>query len=179
MASSVTGCGYLVFARRGDVEDAANFVDLGGDFVVGGRLDTRVQIVHLQHLDVRAELGVVHGEVRVHVEHARIGVAQEADAGVVELAHDARGLHPFLDLAPAADVVLFGVALGRKEQPGDHVELDAAAGKGIGDLRHAAGAAVGQPFAGVGVGIVQRRRRLQVEDEHGRLASLHRRQHLR
>ncbi len=162
----------------GKFERPLDLGDLGLHLVILYRMDARLEVVDLQHFDVGAKLGMVHGEVRVHVEHAGVGVAEKADAAVVQLAHNAGRLHPLLDLAPGAVVVLLGVTRGRVEQAGDDVELDAAAGKGVGDLGHAAGTACRQPFARVGIGIVERWHRLQVEDQHGRLAALHRRQHL-
>ena len=52
------------------------------------------------------------------------------------------------------------------QHPGDHVEIDAAAGESAGNLGHAAGTAIGQPFPRVRLGVIQRADRLQVENQH-------------
>ena len=54
----------------------------------------------------------------------------------------------------------------------------ADAREGAGDLRNAAGGTVGQPLAGVGVGIIQRGARLQIQDHHGSFGLLDDRQDL-
>ena len=59
---------------------------LGGDLRVGRLRHARAEVVDLEHLDVRADLRVHGGEVRVHVEHAGIGVAHEADARTAQRA---------------------------------------------------------------------------------------------
>ena len=65
-------------------------------------LQPRVQVVHLQHLDVAAQLAVVHGEVGVHVEHTRVGMAKKADPAIAQCTHSSGGADPFANLAPGA-----------------------------------------------------------------------------
>ena len=104
---------------------------------------------------------------------------QKADPRISQLAHHPGSCHPILDLAPAALKVAGGRARSREEQAGDHVELDPAARKGIRDLGHTTGAAIGQPGRRVRVGVLHGRDWLQVEHQHRRTPPLHRRQHLR
>ena len=58
----------------------ADLVALALDRRGVGRLDALDEVVDLQHLDVGAGLRVHLREVGVHVEHARVGVTEEADA---------------------------------------------------------------------------------------------------
>ena len=97
---------------------------------------------------MRAKLRVHGGEVRIHVQHAGIGVAQEADAALAHGARHGRRAAPIVDFAPRSGIV---VKLAR-----DHVEIDAGARKGVGDFRHAADRTVRQPFGGIGGFIVKR-----------------------
>ena len=55
----------------------------------------------------------------------------------------------------------------RIEHAGYLAEWDGRARKRTGNLRHAAGTAIGQPFAGVGVGIIERGDRLEIQDHDG------------
>ena len=69
------------------------------------------------------------------------------------------------------------------EVAGHRAERDAAALEGVGHLRQRAGAAVGQPLAGVERGVVHRLGRLQVDEQHRCAAALrdrhqHRRGHV-
>jgi hypothetical protein len=63
-----------------------------------------VQVVHLEDLDVQAELGVVHGEVRVHIKHPRVGVAEEAEAAAPKRSDCGGGAAPLLYFRPGAFV---------------------------------------------------------------------------
>ena len=65
--------------RAVTVEGGADLLALAPDRIGPGRLDAVDEVVDLQHLDVRAGLGVHLREVGIHVEHSRIGVTQEAD----------------------------------------------------------------------------------------------------
>jgi len=95
-------------------------------------------------------------------------VPEKADPRLAQGAYRAGRPDPGLDLAPGTTVVA-GV-----EQAGDNLIGDAGAGEGSGELGGAAGRAVGQPLAGVGVGIVQRGDGLQVEHDDGDPGTLHR-----
>ena len=64
------------------------------------------------------------------------------------------------------------------QHAGHDVEVNAAARKGAGNLRHAAGATIRQPFPGVRLRVIQRADRLQVEDQHRGACLLNRGQHL-
>jgi len=154
----------------GEVEELADLGLLGGDLHVRHLCDARAEVVDLQHLDVRAKLRVDGGEVRVHVEHARIGVAHEADPRAAQGAGHARRADPGGDLLPGPLVAV--------DRAGDGVVGDPRAGERAGQLGHAAGRAVGQPFAGVGVLVVERRRGLEPEQHHRHLGRLHGREHL-
>ncbi len=117
-----------------------------------------------------------HREVGIHVEHARIGVAEEADPAILQRAqHGGRG-QPVVDLGPgvrARRAVLF------LQQPAHHVEMDAAAAERARDLGDTAGAAVRQPLARIGVLIIESGHGLQVEHQHRPVRALHRRHDLR
>ncbi len=112
------------------------------------------------------------GEVAVHVQHARISLAEKTDAAALELADRRRRADPVLNLLPGA--LRIGMAGRRFTKPaaldpqhaGHDVEINAAARKGAGNLGHAAGATIRQPFPGVGLGVIQRADRLQIEDQH-------------
>ena len=86
--------GDRVGARVGEVEQLADLLALALDRGGVGRLDARDEVVDLEHLDVRARLRVHLGEVRVHVEHPRVGVAEEAEARGAQAAHGARRRRP-------------------------------------------------------------------------------------
>ena len=118
-----------------------------------------------------AELALVLGEVAVHVEHAGIGVAEKAHAAAAQRAQNAGGLGPLLDLFPcAAGRLLAALLLG--QHAGDDMEVDVAAVEDRTELGNAAGAAVGQPLFGIGIGVVKRGRGLEIEDEHRHFGNL-------
>ena len=146
-------------------EHRADLVLLRGRLVIADLLHARAEVVDLEHLDVRAELRVDHGEVGVHVEHPGIDVPEEADPRRAERARHAGGADPGADLRPRALVVV--------DRPRDGVVGDPRARERAGDLRHAAGGAVGQPLAGVHVRVVERGGRLEPEEDDGRLGGLH------
>ena len=118
-----------------------------------------MQVVHLEDLDVEAELGLVHGEVRVHVEHPRVGVAEEAEAATVKCSDRGGGAAPLLYLGPGISVIV--------ECSRDDVERDGGALEGVGDLGHATGRAVREPLARVRVLVVERGAWLEVQDDDG------------
>ena len=84
-------------------------------------------------------------------------------------ARDAGGPHPRADLPPGALVVV--------DRARDGVVRDPRARERARDLRHAARRAVGQPLAGAGVRVVERRARLEAEHDDRRLRRLRHRQH--
>jgi hypothetical protein len=51
-------------------------------------------------------LSLVHGEVRVHVEHTRIGVAEEAEAATAKCSDRSGGVAPLLYLGPGIFVIV-------------------------------------------------------------------------
>src|SRR5215207_9887782 len=89
--------GWAVLA---DLEGRADHVEMATDLFRGGRVHPGLQIVDLQDLDVQTGLTGDRGEVRVEVEHARVGVAQESEAPTTECPRRARGGHPVADLPP-------------------------------------------------------------------------------
>ena len=119
-----------------------------------------------------AELTVVLGEVAVHVEHAGVGVAEETHTAAAQGTQGAGGLGPVLDFGPGAAGRLFA-AFFLIQHAGDDVEIDITAVENRTELGNAAGAAVCQPLLGVGVGVVERGRGLEIENENGDLGDLH------
>ena len=111
-----------------------------------------------------AELTLVLGEVTVHVEHTGVGVAEETHAAAAQGTQSASGLRPVTDLRPGAAGRLFA-ALFLCQHAGDDVKIDIAAVENRTEFRNATGAAVRQPLFGVGVGIIERGRGLEIEDE--------------
>ena len=140
-------------------------------------LAERGELVDLQDLDVAAERGAVLGEVGVDVEHAAVVVAHHAQAIVLHHVGDAGGGDPIGDFVPTTRVVA--------EHAGDLVERDAGPVEDVGDLRHGAGGAIRQPLArhlrpvaeSVERLVVDRRRRLQIENDHRHFRAPHDRQH--
>ena len=118
-----------------------------------------------------AGLSVDLGEVRVHVEHPGIGVAEEPEAGGPQSLDGAGSVDPLPDRLPGRIAVLQGA--------GDRAVRHACAGEGARELGDAAGRAVRQPLAGGHPLVVERPCRLEVEDDDRRLRRLHRREHLR
>ena len=86
------------------LEGLARLVEPGGDRVFWHAVHAVVQVVHLQDLDVEAELGLVHGEVRVHVKHPRVGVPEEAEAAPAQRPDHCRRVAPLLYLRPGVFV---------------------------------------------------------------------------
>ena len=78
-----------------------------------------------------AELALQGGKIGIEVEHAGIGVAEEADASVADMARSFRGVAPFRNLGPCA--TLF------KERTRKHFERDTGASEGAADFGYAAG----------------------------------------
>src|SRR5918993_2180197 len=129
------------------LEGLARLFELGGDGFFGDVLHAILQVIHLEDLDVEPELGLVHGEVRVHVEHAGVGVAQEAEAATAQRSDHRCGVAPLFYIRPGVLVVVEGT--------GDDVEGDGGALEGVGDLGHAARRAVREPLAGVRVRVIE------------------------
>src|SRR5581483_1419375 len=109
--------------------------------------------------------------VRIHVEHPGVRVAEEPEPGVANAADCARRVDPVADDIPG------GIAV--EKRPRHRPVGDACAREGSGELGHAAGRAVREPFAGRHPFVVDGARRLQVEHDDGRLRLLHRGEHLR
>src|SRR5215207_3350622 len=131
-----------------------------------------MQVVHLQDLDVEAELGLVHGEVRVHVEHPGVGVSEEPEATPAKRPDRRGGVAPLFYLLPGVLVVIV-------ERSGDDVVRYRGAFEGIGDLGHATGRAVREPLACIRILVIQRGAWLEVQDDHWNPRSLDRGQDLR
>ena len=87
-----------------------------------------------------AEMRALLGEVGVDVEHSAVVVAHHAEAIVFHGVGDAGGFDPFRDFVPGHRVVL--------QRAGYLEKGNSAAVENIGDFRHGASLAVGQPFAG-------------------------------
>ena len=155
----------------GEVEDGQGLFFLGPERGRRHTVDHLRQVAHFEDFDVGAELALVLGEVAVHVEHAGVGVAEDAHAAAAQGAEYAGGLCPFLDFGPGAAGRLFAAFL-LVQHAGDDVEVDVAAVEGGAELGDTAGAAVGQPLFGVGVGIVERGGGLEIENEHRHLGNL-------
>jgi hypothetical protein len=153
------GAGDRIARGVGEGERLADLGLLGGDLIARHLSDAGREVVDLEHLDVRAGLRVHRGEVRVEVEHPRIGVPEEADARPAQRARGAGRAHPGGDPRPRPLVVV--------DRAGHGVVRDAGPRAGAGDLRDAARRAVGQPLARVRVRVVQGRRRLQPEQHDG------------
>ncbi len=95
--------GDRVGAGVGQIEDLADLPVLALDRRGLGRLDTGDQVVDLEHLDVRAGLGMHLREVGVHVEHPGVRVAEEADARRSKVVNGARGVEPLAQGVPGRD----------------------------------------------------------------------------
>ena len=160
-----------------DVKDAARFLRLARDLGIRRGAHARLQVAHFQDLDVRSQLRLVLGEVAVHIQHSGVGVPKESDASLAQIVNHLGGRAPLLDFRPGGFARLAHIGF-RFEHAGDLPEGNGRAGKRAGDFRNAAGGAVGQPLARVGVGIIQRGARLQVQDHHGSLGVLDDRQDL-
>ena len=162
--------GDRVGAGVGEIEDLADLSILALDRGVLRRLDTGDQVVDLEHLDVRARLGVDLREVGVHVEHPGVRMAEEADARRPNGVNGARGVEPLTQGVPA------GVAV--EQRPGDRPVGNRRTCQGARDLRDAAGRAICEPFAGGHRLVVERARGLEVQDDDRRVDRLHHGEHL-
>ena len=112
-----------------------------------------------------------HGRVAVHIEHPRVGVSEHADACIAQGGDCTCGADPLADAAPGAGIVV--------ERARDDLEGDVRAPEGVRDFRYTTGRAGSQPIGGVGIGVVELRDRLQIEDQHLGVGALHDGQHLR
>ena len=110
------------------------------DFSLRCGSHTSDYIIKLQHLDVAPELPLHRREVGVQIQHARVGMAQEAKACRSYIPRRFSCPAPRLDLLPGH--VVF------EERSRDDLERDACAGQCSADLRDAAGRAVGEPLFG-------------------------------
>ena len=162
--------GDRVGAGVGEIEDLADLSILALDRGDLGRLDTGDQVVDLEHLDVRARLGVDLREVGVHVEHPGVRVAEEADARRPKGVNGARGVEPLAQGVPG------GVAV--EQRPRDRPVGNRGTCQGARDLRDAACRAVREPFAGGHRLVVERARGLEVQDDDRRVDRLHDGEHL-
>ena len=158
-------------AGIGEVEGGADLLALALDRLGVGRLDALDEVVDLQHLDVRARLRVHLREVGVQVEHPRIRVTEEADARGPQAVHGVGGVQPFAQHVPCRVAV--------EKRPRHRSVRDARARECACDLRDAARRAVGEPLACRHGFVVERARRLKIEDDDRRIDGLHDRKHLR
>ncbi len=110
-----------------------------------------------------AELSRNERRVGGDVHHARVEVPEQAVAAVPQRRPHPGRLDPPLDPRPGPLVL---------QVPGHRAELDAEAPETAGHLRQRAGAAVGQPRAGVEGLVVHRLGGLQVQQEHRRARTL-------
>ena len=170
-ARGVDLAGDRVGAGHRELEGRADLLALALDVGSRGALDARHQIVDLEDLDVRADLRLDLREVGVHVEHAGVVVAEEAEARAPHAVRRGGGLDPAAQAIPGR--------IAREQRARDGVVRDACARERAGELRHAAGRAVREPLARRHRLVVEAARRLQVEDHDRHLRGLHRRQHLR
>ena len=145
-------------------------VEAFSDLRVGDPVHPFPEVIEFQHLHVGAEGGGDGGEVGGDVQHARVQVAHEPVPGVAQPGADAGGVHPLGDAVPGGFLL---------EVSGDGAELDAGPAEDVGDLGDRALAAVGQPFAGVEVGVVHGLGGLQVDHQDRGLGPLGDRQHHR
>ncbi len=151
-----------------DVEGVPEARDAVADLGRGHLRPKRRQLVHLDDLDVAAEARALLREVGVDVEHAAVVVAHDAEAVVLHHVADPGRVDPARDLVPRQGIVV--------QHPRDLVEGDPRAPEDVGDLRHRAGLAVGQPLAGhagaVAEGVEPRvvdggaRREVEDDDRH-------------
>jgi len=149
----------------------------GADVGVADLGAQRGQFVHLDNFDMAAEEGALLGEIGIDVEHPAVVVAHDAHAVVFHRVCHARGLDPLGHLAPARRIVL--------QHARDLVKRDAGAVEDVGNLRHRAGRAMGEPFAGhlravaelVEPRVINRRLGREVEDDDRHLRAPHNRQH--
>src|SRR5204863_9371169 len=105
---------------------------------------------------MRASLRMYLREIGVHVEHPRIGVAEESEAGGTQAAHGVRRLEPVTDELPCAVAV--------EQRAGDRTVRNPRTRECAGELRDATCRAVGKPLARCHPFVVERARRLQVQD---------------
>ena len=159
-----------VVVVHGTVEDKQlpGKVEAFSDLRVGDPVDPFPEVIELQHLDMGAEGGGDGGEVGGDVQHARVQVAHKPVPGVAQPGADAGGVHPLGDAFPGGFLL---------EVSGDRAELDAGPAEDVGDLGDRALAAVGEPFAGVEVGVVHGLGGLQVNHQDRGLGPLGDRQH--
>ncbi len=91
-----------VVARRGHDEGLTDFGELMLDLGLRHQAHAISQVTHLQKLDVRPHLPLVHGEIGIHVQHPWVVMSQVAEAGIHQRALGGRSLDPFLDASPGA-----------------------------------------------------------------------------
>ena len=120
---------------------------------------------------MRADLRRDLREVGVHVEHARVVVAEEAEARAAGAARRGGGLDPAAQLLPGR--------IAGQQRARDRVVRNTRARERARELGHAAGRAVREPLARGHRLVVEAARGLQVEDDDGHLRRLHCGQHLR
>ena len=163
--------GDRVGAGLREVEDLLDLVVLPFDRLGRRRFDPGDEVVDLQHLDVRPGLRLHLRQIGVHVEHPGVRVAEEADPRRSEVVDGARGVQPLAQSDPG------GVAVGQR--PRDGAVGDSRPGQRARYLGDAARGAVGEPLARRHALVVDRARRLEVEDDDGGIDRLDDREDLR
>ena len=137
----------------------------------------RGQFVHLQDLDMPAEVSALLGEIAVDVQHAVVVVAHHAETVVLHHMGDPRGVEPLVNLPPGDRVVFDGA--------GHLIERHPAAIENVRDFRHRTRLAIGKPMAGhlravvhlIKRRVIDRRFGCQVQNDHRHLRPSHHRQH--
>ncbi len=138
----------------------------------GHCLQALVKIAHFQNFYMDARLGGQHGQIAVHVQHAGVIASQETESRGLQAASDLRGAAPVPYFFPGPDCLgkfcrdlvghgAFG-RIGKSQQAVHAAEGDICPLKGIGDFGDGTVYALGQPFAGIGMLIVNLRRGLQI-----------------
>ncbi len=158
-------------ALAGNAELGLELGELHFDFPAGELVPVALQQVDLQQLEVTAEDPGQAGEVRIDVQHPLVVVAEYPDPRIAERGANPHGIDPGGDLLP-------GVLL---LQPTRYqIIFNLTIVENIGDLRRAAGLAVGQPLSGhhpavtqgVEALVVDGRDRLEIEHDEGQAGTL-------
>ncbi len=136
----------------------------------------RTQFVHFDNLNMRAKDDGNQREVGHDVQHAAVVVAHQPQPRRGQSSPHPRCRQPLLDLPPGRGLV---------EHARHLMKRNACPLEYVGNLRHRAGRAVGQPLAGHRGAILQPVERrvingrlgLKIQHHHGHAGALHQRQH--